>query len=152
MPATGSAEARVGDPTGTGTFTAGDTISGRYTYKSRFDDGPGSNPEPLIATAHAACFWMALSSVLAEAGGPLDSVHTEATVTPRPVDGVPTITKIALVMVGRVPDLDEVAFVEHAKAATVGCPVGRASAGVPENRTRSIPSPVMDGRVEWRHR
>jgi osmotically inducible protein OsmC len=73
-------------PTGTGTFTASGTISGDYTYKSRFEDGPGSNPEQLIAAAHAACFSMALSNLLAQAGTPPESVHTDATVTLRPVD------------------------------------------------------------------
>jgi len=132
MPARGSAEWRGDVPTGTGTFTAGDTISGGYTYKSRFEDGPGSNPEQLIAAAHAACFSMALSGLLAKAGNPPDSVHTDATVTLRRVDEQPTITKIALVTVGRVPGLDEAAFVEHAQAAKAGCPVSRALAGVPE--------------------
>ena len=132
MPAKGSAEWRGDVPTGTGTFTAGDTISGGYTYKSRFEDGPGSNPEQLIAAAHAACFSMALSSLLAQAGTPPESVQTEATVTLRPVDGRPTITKIALVTVGRVPGLAEPGFVEHAQAAKAGCPVSRALAGVPE--------------------
>ena len=132
MPAKGSAEWKGDVPTGTGTVTAGDTISGGYTYKSRFEDGPGSNPEQLIAAAHAACFSMALSNILAQAGSPPDSVHTDATVTLRPIDGVPTITKIALVTVGKVPGLDEVSFVEHANTAKAGCPVSRALAGVPE--------------------
>jgi osmotically inducible protein OsmC len=132
MPAHGSAEWKGDVPSGAGTFAAGDSISGGYTFKSRFEDGPGSNPEQLIAAAHAACFSMALSSRLAQAGTPPDSVHTDATVTLRPVDGTPTITKIALVTVGRVPGLDEAAFVEHAQAAKVGCPVSRALAGVPE--------------------
>jgi osmotically inducible protein OsmC len=132
MPAKGSAEWKGDVPTGTGTFTAGDTITGGYTYKSRFEDGPGSNPEQLIAAAHAACFSMALSNLLAQAGSPPDLVHTDATVTLRPVDGVPTITKIALVTIGKVPGLDEGAFVEHALAAKAGCPVSRALAGVPE--------------------
>lgn len=132
MPAKGSAEWRGDLPTGSGTFLAGDTISGGFTYRSRFEDGPGSNPEQLIAAAHAACFSMALSNILAEAGHPPDSVKTEATVTLRPVDGVPTITNIALVTLGEVPGLDEASFVEHAKAAKAGCPVSRALAGVPE--------------------
>lgn len=132
MPAKGSAEWKGDVPTGTGTFTAGDSIGGGYTYKSRFEDGPGSNPEQLIAAAHAACFSMALSGILGRAGTPPDSIHTDATVTLRPVDGSPTITKIALVTVGRVPGLDEAAFVEHANAAKAGCPVSRALAGVPE--------------------
>ena len=132
MPARGSAEWTGDLPTGSGTFTAGDAISGGYTYKSRFEDGPGSNPEQLIAAAHAACFSMALSNMLAKAGHPPDSIHTYATVTLRPVDGTPTITEIALVTVGRVPGLDEAAFVDHAKAAKAGCPVSRALAAVPE--------------------
>lgn len=132
MPANGSAEWRGDVPTGSGTFTAGDTIRGGYTYKSRFEGGPGSNPEQLIAAAHAACFSMALSSLLAKAGTPPESVHTDATVTLRLVDGVPTITTIALVTVGRVPGLDEADFLDHAKAAKAGCPVSRALAGVPE--------------------
>src|SRR5229473_1191199 len=123
MPAKGTAEWKGDVPSGTGTFTAGNTISGGYTVKSRFEDGPGSNPEQLIAAAHAACFSMALSNILAEAGSPPESVHTDATVTLRPVDGKPTITKIALVTVGRVPGLDEAGFVKQAKAAKAGCPV-----------------------------
>ena len=132
MPAKGTAEWKGDVPTGTGTFTAGDTISGGYTFKSRFEDGPGSNPEQLMAASHASCFSMALSNILAQAGHPPDSVQTEVTVTLRPVDGKPTITKIDLVTVGRVPGIDEAAFIEHALAAKAGCPVSRALAGVPE--------------------
>jgi lipoyl-dependent peroxiredoxin len=132
MPAKGSAEWRGDLPTGTGTFTAGDTISGDYSYKSRFEDGPGANPEQLIAAAHASCFSMALSNLLAQKGTPPDSVHTDATVTLRLVDGTPTITKIALITVGRVPGIDDTAFQEHAAAAKTGCPVSRALASVPE--------------------
>jgi osmotically inducible protein OsmC len=128
----GTAEWKGDIPTGSGTFSAGDTISGGYTYKSRFEGGPGSNPEQLIAAAHAACFSMALSNILAEAGSPPESLHTDAAVTLRPVDGVPTITKIALVTTGNVPGLDETAFIEHANTAKAGCPVSRALAGVPE--------------------
>src|SRR5580693_1900422 len=101
MPAKGSAEWRGDVPTGNGTFTAGDTISGEYSFKSRFAGGPGSNPEQLIAAAHASCFSMALANMLAGAGTPPESVHTDATVTLRMVDEVPTITQIALVTVGR---------------------------------------------------
>ncbi len=132
MPAKGSAEWKGDLPTGSGTFTAGDTISGEYSFKSRFEDGPGANPEQLIAAAHASCFSMALSNILAEVGTPPDSVHTDATVTLRLVDGAPTITKIALVTVGRVPGLDQAAFQGHAAAAKAGCPVSRALAGVRE--------------------
>ena len=132
MPAKGHAEWKGDVPTGTGTFTAGDTISGGYTFKSRFEDGPGSNPEQLIAAAHAACFSMALSNLLAQAGSPPESVQTDATVTLRRVDDAPTITKIELVTVGRVPGISEADFVEKAQAAKAGCPVSRALAGVGE--------------------
>ena len=110
MPARGSAEWKGDLRTGTGTFTAGDTISGEYSFKSRFEDGPGANPEQLIAAAHASCFSMALSNILAEAGTPPDSVRP----TPRSrcgsVDGAPTITTIDLVTVGQVPGIDEATF------------------------------------------
>jgi osmotically inducible protein OsmC len=132
MPAKGSAEWKGDVPSGSGTFTAGDTISGEYSFKSRFEDGPGANPEQLIAAAHASCFSMALSNILAQAGTPPESVRTDATVTLRLVDGAPTITKIALVTVGQVPGIDAAAFAEHAAAAKAGCPVSRALAGVPE--------------------
>jgi osmotically inducible protein OsmC len=132
MPAKGNAEWKGDLPTGAGTFTAGDSISGGYTFKSRFEDGPGPNPEQLIAAAHAACFSMALSNMLAKAGNPPDSVQTEATVTLGPVDGATTIARIDLVTVGRVPGIAEAAFVEHALAAKAGCPVSRALAAVPE--------------------
>ena len=132
MPAKGSAEWKGDVPTGTGTFTAGDTISGEYSYKSRFEDGPGANPEQLIAAAHASCFSMALSNMLAQAGSPPESVHTDATVSLRMVDGNPTITKIDLVTVGRVPGVDDATFQKHAVAAMAGCPVSRALAGGPE--------------------
>jgi lipoyl-dependent peroxiredoxin len=132
MAAKGTAEWKGDLQTGAGTFTAGDSISGGYTFKSRFEDGPGSNPEQLIAAAHAACFSMALSNGLAQAGHPVESVDTNATVTLRFVDGAPTITKIALVTTGRVPGIDQATFTEHAQAAKEGCPVSRALAGVPE--------------------
>ena len=132
MPARATAEWKGDIPSGSGTFTAGDTITGGFTYKSRFEDGPGSNPEQLIGAAHAACFSMALSAALERAGSPAESVQTDATVTLRLVDGAPTITKIALVTRGRVPGIDEATFVKQAAAAKENCPVSRALAGVPE--------------------
>jgi lipoyl-dependent peroxiredoxin len=132
MAAHGNAEWQGGLQTGTGTFTAGDSISGGYTFKSRFEGGPGSNPEQLIAAAHAACFSMALSAALERSGSPVESVQTDATVTLRLVDGTPTITKIDLVTRGRVPGIDEATFVKEAEAAKANCPVSRALAGVPE--------------------
>lgn len=117
---------------GSGTFTAGDGITGDYSFKSRFEDGDGANPEQLIGAAHAACFSMALSNALAEAGTTPDSVDTTSVVTLRIVDGAPTITKIALTTVGRVPGLDDAAFQAAAADAKENCPVSKALAGVPE--------------------
>ena len=132
MPAKGAAEWQGDLKTGTGTFTAGDSIAGEYSFRSRFEDGPGANPEQLIAAAHAACFSMALSAALERAGTPVESVQTDATVTLRLVDGAPTITKIELVTRGRVPGIDEATFVKEAEGAKANCPVSRALAGVPE--------------------
>jgi lipoyl-dependent peroxiredoxin len=118
---------------GNGEVTVGDGVfTGAYSYASRFEDGDGTNPEELIAAAHAACFSMALSNILAEAGHPPDEIRTSARVQLRPVDGEPTIARIDLEVEGSVPGIDEAAFNEHAEAAKAGCPVSRALAGVPE--------------------
>ena len=132
MPAKGNAEWKGDLRSGSGTFTAGDSISGEFSFRSRFEDGPGANPEQLIAAAHASCFSMALSNILAEAGTPVDSVRTDATVTLRIVDGAPTITTIALRTVGSVPGIDEQGFQKAAADAKAGCPVSKALAGVGE--------------------
>lgn len=130
MPSQGTAEWKGDLKSGTGTFKAGEDISGSYSFKSRFEDGDGANPEQLIGAAHAACFSMALSNALAEAGTPVDSVDTTSVVTLRIVDGAPTITKIALSTVGKVPGLDDAAFQEAAQDAKKNCPVSKALAGV----------------------
>ncbi len=130
MPAKGSAEWKGDLKGGAGTFTAGDGISGDYSFKSRFEDGPGANPEQLIAAAHASCFSMALAAALADAGTPVNSVKTDAVVTLRFVDGAPTITSINLTTVGDVPGIDEATFRQAAEGAKAGCPVSRALAGV----------------------
>ena len=132
MPAKGSAEWQGDLKSGSGTFTAGDGISGDYSFKSRFEDGPGANPEQLIAAAHASCFSMALAGALGDAGTPAESVQTNATVTLRFVDGAPTITTIALTTVGSVPGIDESTFRAAAQGAKERCPVSRALASVPE--------------------
>jgi lipoyl-dependent peroxiredoxin len=137
MPAKATATWRGDAPAGVGTFTAGESGRGRFTLKSRLDEEPGSSPEELIAAAHACCFSMVLSEILAQAGRPSHSVQTQVTVTLEPVDGAPTIAKIALVTIGRVLGLDELSFAEHAIAAKIGCPVSRALAGVPEITLRA---------------
>jgi lipoyl-dependent peroxiredoxin len=100
------------------------------TWTSRAEDPQGrTSPEDLLAAAHAACFAMALSGALADAGHTADELRTSATVTFVPGTG---ITKIALTVRGRVPNIDEGAFREAAEGAKAGCPVSQALAGVPE--------------------
>jgi osmotically inducible protein OsmC len=100
------------------------------TWVSRTEDSGGkTSPEELVAAAHASCFSMALSHGLAQAGTPPERLSTSATVTFVPGTG---ITKSALEVVGRVPGLDEAAFLEAAEAARVNCPVSKALASVPE--------------------
>jgi osmotically inducible protein OsmC len=100
-----------------------------WAARSTDDTGGKTSPEELIAAAHASCFSMALSAGLSKAGNPPDELHTTATVTLQPGEG---ITKIALTVEGRVPGLDAAAFEEAAQAAKQGCPVSKALAGVPE--------------------
>jgi osmotically inducible protein OsmC len=118
---------------GSGELSVGDGVfSGAYSFSSRFEEGEGTNPEELIAAAHAACYSMAFSNILAEAGHTPDSVSTTAKVQLRPLDGKPSLASIELEVEGSVPGIDEAAFQEHAEAAKAGCPVSRALAGVPE--------------------
>ena len=100
------------------------------TWASRTEDPRGlTSPEELIAAAHAACFSMALSHGLAEAGTPPSRLDTSATVTFVPGTG---ITRIALVVRGSVPGIDATGFAEAATAAKEGCPVSKALSAVPE--------------------
>jgi len=129
----GSAEWHGDLQSGSGTVTVGDGIfEGAYSYESRFAEGAGTNPEQLIAAAHAACFTMALSSVLSAAGHTPDSVRTSARVQLRNIDGAPTLARIDLETQGHVPDIDEPQFQRAAEEAKATCPVSRALAGIPE--------------------
>ena len=103
---------------------------GPFTFKSRFEEGEGTNPEELIGAAEAGCFTMQLSHDLAEAGHPVESVQTQAKVHIRNVDGNPTISQIDLITRGRVPGLDEATFKEMAEATKDACIISRALAGV----------------------
>jgi lipoyl-dependent peroxiredoxin len=130
---TGRAEWRGDLRGGDGDLTVGDGVfQGAYTYKSRFEEGEGTNPEELIAAAHAACFSMAFANILAEHGHGPESIRTTATVHLRPTDAGPTIRQIDLETEGRVGDIDEGHFREHAEEAKAGCPVSRALAAVEE--------------------
>lgn len=102
-----------------------------YNWKSRSGDAPGTNPEELIAAAHAGCFSMALSHMLAEAGTPPTKITTSADVSFDKVEGGFGITKITLKTTGQVPGIDEAKFKEFAEKAKVGCPVSKALSAVP---------------------
>jgi lipoyl-dependent peroxiredoxin len=103
---------------------------GPFTFKSRFEEGAGTNPEELIGAALAGCFTMQVSHALSEAGHVPDSVQTQAKVQIRNIDGNPTIAQIDLVTRARVPGLDDASFKEQAKTAKDGCIISRALAGV----------------------
>jgi lipoyl-dependent peroxiredoxin len=105
-------------------------FEGQYSFRSRFEDGTGTNPEELIGAAHAGCFTMALAHMLAEAGHTANRIETTAQVHLEPVDRTPTITSIELSTEGDVPDVDEGEFERQAGAAKEGCAVSRALAGV----------------------
>ena len=116
---------------GDGTMALGSGAwEGPFTFKSRFEEGQGTNPEELIGAALAGCFTMQVSHALAEAGHPVESVQTEASVQIRNIDGLPTISEINLVTRGRVPGVDEAGFQEAAKVAKEGCIISRSLAGV----------------------
>jgi len=105
-------------------------FEGSYSFVSRFKDEPGTNPEELIGAAHAGCFSMALSHMLAETGHIPDVVHTTAKVHIDKVEGGFKITTIELQTEGKVPGIDDKTFQETAEAAKQGCPVSQALAGV----------------------
>jgi osmotically inducible protein OsmC len=118
---------------GKGSFRAGSgAFSGPYSFATRFEGKQGTNPEELIAAAHAACFSMALSAGLEKAGKPATRVETTAACTLDMVDGTPTIGKMELTVRGTVPGLDQAAFQKAAEEAKRGCPVSRALAGIPQ--------------------
>ena len=106
-------------------------FEGQYSFKSRFETGTGTNPEELIAAAHASCFSMALSNNLATAGHTPERVHTVANVDFGRDDKGPVIQKIELVSEVKAPGLDDAKLQEIAKKAKEGCPISRALAAVP---------------------
>src|SRR5262245_28659816 len=101
-------------------------FEGKYGFASRFESGPGTNPEELLGAAHAACFSMALSGVLAKAGKTPTRIHSTAKVHIDKVGEGFTVTAIDLDTVGVVPGIDEAAFTQAAEQAKVGCPISRA--------------------------
>ncbi|MGD9989531.1 OsmC family peroxiredoxin [Pseudonocardia sp.] len=132
MPARTSKAVWNGDlQSGTGQMVVGNNAyTGDFSFKSRFEEGAGTNPEELIAAAHAGCYSMQLSAMLAAAEKNPTSVSTSAHVTLQMVDEKPTITKIALETVGVVPGLSADEFEQFAQDAKAACLVTRALSGV----------------------
>jgi osmotically inducible protein OsmC len=97
----------------------------QYSFSTRFEDGAGTNPEELIAAAHAGCFSMALSGQLTNANTPPESVRTQATVTMEKTDAGFTVTAVHLDVTARVPGIDQTAFDTAANNAKTGCPISR---------------------------
>jgi lipoyl-dependent peroxiredoxin len=106
-------------------------FEGRYSFQSRFEEGPGTNPEELIAAAHAGCYSMQLSGVLTQAGTPPEHVETEARVSIVKQGEGFGINKIQLVTRARVPGIDDATFQEAAETAKEICPVSQALKAVP---------------------
>ncbi len=96
-----------------------------YSFVSRFENGTGTNPEELIAAAHAGCFSMALSAELEKAGHKGDQVSTTAKLTLEFIDGAPTVTRIHLTTQATVPGIDAAKFDEISKGAKENCPISR---------------------------
>lgn len=115
---------------GSGTMRlASGLYEGDYTWASRFQEAPGTNPEELVGAAHAGCYSMFLASLLQNAGHAPTTVHTTATVH---LTQGPTISKIELVTRAEVPGLDNETFQRLAQEAKEKCPVSKALSAVPE--------------------
>jgi lipoyl-dependent peroxiredoxin len=114
---------------GKGTISLGSgAFTGEYTKASRFEEGPGTNPEELIGASHAGCFSMFLAAILADTGYAPQNISTSAKVH---LGAGPKIRLIELASVGTVPGMDESTFLDFAEKAKSGCPVSQALASVP---------------------
>lgn len=111
---------------GTMSSESGALENAAFTFASRFEEEGKSNPEELIAAAHAGCYSMALSNELHKAGFASESVETKATISLGPVDGKPTIHTIKLVTTATVPGMSQEEFTPIAEATKEACPVSRA--------------------------
>ena len=117
---------------GRGSMTVGsNAFNGQYSFQSRFEEGPGTNPEELIAAAHAGCFSMAFANGLAKAGFEPKRVSTTANVQLLKGDAGFSITQIELKTEADVPNIDEAKFQQLAEEAKKGCPVSKALSATP---------------------
>jgi osmotically inducible protein OsmC len=131
MPERSSEAVWEGDlQTGRGTMKIGSGAwEGPYSFKSRFEDGAGTNPEELIAAAHAGCYSMALSAALGKAGSPPKRVQTKARVDLRKDDSGFRIASIHLVTTASVPGIENAKFQQIAEEAKRSCPVSKVLSG-----------------------
>jgi osmotically inducible protein OsmC len=113
------------DGKGTVSTQSGALNQQQYGFNTRFEDGEGTNPEELLAAAHAGCFTMALSAQLGEAGMTAQKLETTATVSLDKADGGFAIPAVHLELVATIPGADEQAFQEAARKAKEGCPVSK---------------------------
>ena len=122
-----SAEWKGGIKDGKGTISTDSGVleNTQYSFSTRFEDGKGTNPEELIAAAHAGCFSMALSGQLGSAGMTAQSIKTTAAVTLDKTEGGFTITAVHLDVVAKIPGADQKKFDEAAANAKAGCPISR---------------------------
>lgn len=113
--------------TGKGTVSTESTVLSKtqYSFSTRFENGKGTNPEELIAAAHAGCFTMALSGQLGNAGLTAQELRTTATVTFEKLDAGWTVTQIHLDVTGKVPKADQAAWQKATEGAKTGCPISR---------------------------
>ena len=127
MKRSGSAVWKGGLQDGKGTVSTDSGVLSNipYTYKMRFENEKGTNPEELVAAAHAACFSMALSLFLGQAGMKADSIETKATVSLDQVDGGFSITSSHLQTTVKIPNADQAAFTKAAETAKSGCPISK---------------------------
>ena len=122
-----NAEWKGGLKGGKGNLSLGSgAYQGEYSFQSRFEEGSGTNPEELIAAAHAGCFSMALSAALEGAGFSPESVKTEAQVSLVKDDGGFSINKIKLITQAKIPNISKEDFEKHAQGAKKNCPVSKA--------------------------
>jgi lipoyl-dependent peroxiredoxin len=129
----GSAQWNGDLASGNGTVTVGESAwTGNYSFKSRFEDGEGTNPEELLAASHAGCFTMAMSLFLTDKGNPPETLSTKVKTHLRQIEGAPTITKAEIEVEGSVPGIDQDQFQKYAEQAKDQCVISRALAGVQE--------------------
>jgi osmotically inducible protein OsmC len=127
MKRSGSAVWKGGLQDGRGTVsTDSGTLSNTpYNFRMRFEDEKGTNPEELVAAAHAACFSMALSLFLGQAGMTAESIETKATVSLDQVDGGFAVTSSHLQTTVKIPNPDKAAFEKAVDTAKTGCPISK---------------------------